>query len=231
MMRTRPFSLEHAKAGAPIGTCSGKAVYFVVHIAEAQAHSRVIVRYPDGEIGARHEDGRHFSDAQCPGDLVMTPLGHVDGKPVFVGDELVDPSGTTFTPGPRDGGHLAGCRWPAPAKQYPVTALTFNELHAAYARGRSDGDAIWNSAGCEAVANAALRHAIDLHQVVPAESFDEVLRERDAFVTGRAARDMAIAEAVCERARRIASTEYGPDRICNGIASLDLAAIIAEVKP
>lgn len=93
-------------------------------------------------------------------DLVMLPLGEIDGKPVFVGDALNDKEvGTYFAqPTERD---FSDCTWPAPARQYPVTGMSARDLADTYQFGSDAGQiARWKS-----LANTVLRHAIDADTV------------------------------------------------------------------
>lgn len=105
-----------------------------------------------------------------------------------------------------------------PSKVYPVTQMMDIELQAAV---DIPGQSVLGRA--KNIANAALRHACDTGQVVPIGEIVVMGRE------SRAARDMAIAEAVRNASRAAAA---GASTLIYGrISGIDLAAIIAQVKP
>lgn len=161
---TRPFNLEHAKAGAPFALATGEGVE-IVKWDRKHAQCLVTVSKQDAAVRTYRADGTQgHGDGKF--DLVMTPLGYIDGKPVFVGDE-VETAGHRVRVQPGDHG-FTSCRWPVPEKQYPVTRLTGVELGRIY-----DGDdtarADWTNRGMDCltdVANAALRHAVDSGQLL-----------------------------------------------------------------
>lgn len=97
-----------------------------------------------------------------------------------------------------------------PPRTYPETLMGITELGKAY-----------NDANCciRAIANAALRHAIDNGQVITREEFDRAIGDRKA-------RDMAIAQEVRTVAFQTARL-FGWDHI----KEMDLAIIIEQVKP
>lgn len=99
-----------------------------------------------------------------------------------------------------------------PAKVYPVTGMSYDECVAAYNNGNHS---------VMAIANAALRHAIDSDQVVPMA--DVLTLARELRPRERTARDLAIAEAVLSACQNARFTIPGFDGI-------DLPAIIATVK-
>lgn len=98
----------------------------------------------------------------------------------------------------------------APVRTYPETKLTEGDIEQIYLR--HDGPCI---PSIVATVNAALRHACDNGQVVTREEFDRALGERKA-------RDMEIAKHVRHKCYTSSQQVIG---------KLDLAAIIAEVKP
>lgn len=165
---SKPFELAHAAAGALIANRHGDEAFFVAHVPEAVSQSRIIVRFKSGEIGTRRESGKHYEGDQVHGDLVMLPLGLIDGKPVFVGDELLTPTGTKWTATPlcRADRSFGDCRWPAPEKVYPKTQMDQTELaDAALHSGHET--MVCTGGQLYAIANAALRHACEAGQVVP----------------------------------------------------------------
>jgi hypothetical protein len=154
----------------------------------------------------------------------MTPLGFIDGKPVFVGDEVeYAPHAKRIEAEPKDR-DFSNFTWPAPARQYPVTGMTYEELCTS---------AGWpllttNSIAVRCIANAALRHAIDNGQLFTKEDKDEAynkgLNEGLAYTAERRAqREMAIAEAVAKEVEKLMRTsEY--------LSHIGLATIIASVS-
>lgn len=229
---TRPFNAEHARAGAPYCQIDGDAAK-VIAWDIASDNYPLAVRLScqgDGETVAQFSlDGRPlFAAYVASATLVMTPLGTVDGKPVFVGDELemnlangwkrvaAEPTWAgTWTD---DGKYV---RWPAPAKVYPTTALSGPAMYSIY----SDAKNVTVSMGLLDIANAALRHAIDARQVVTHQEHEDALialgKSMFHSSADRATRDAAIAKAV-RRACYVAGQ--------NAIGNLDLAAIISKVQ-
>ncbi|MCY0910908.1 hypothetical protein [Massilia antarctica] len=224
---TRPFSLEHARAGAP---------YRCRDTQEATVYKwdGRDTKYPlVGCIGANDQpvswraNGQRAGGVECTLDLVMTPLGFIDGKPVFVGDVLIDPSGTPFVPGPSNSGHLAGCIWPASAPVYPETSVSYQELSLVALNANSTP--LYASASqLHAIANAAIRRVIDDGQVVRKDDHEAALNYLGEHLRGIAIqrddlRDLAIAEAVH---RAHVNGQYS----IPGAWDIDLAALIATVK-
>jgi hypothetical protein len=232
---TRPFNLEHAKAGAPYACLDGRKAEIIKWDLQGFGPLLGFVRCPESgeDIAVRWLDDGTTRGAQAgPGDLVMTPIGYIDGRPVFVGDEIVsERTGRKHTIRPCDH-HLAGFRWPEPEKRYPVTRLTGAELGRIY-DGDDSATADWTNRGMDcltAVANAALRHAVDSGQVVTAEQVnDEVRALGERMAERRAARDMAVAEAVRDWYVKEASDAPNLPTFCNIMSMRDLAAIIAKV--
>jgi hypothetical protein len=139
----------------------------------------------------------------------MLPLGLIDGKPVFNGDAIEDGGPGDWTAGiahPKNRNFI-NCRWPAPVKVYPVSELTNQQL-ADSIRKHSFAPTEAYSRDARAVANAAIKHAIDAGQVV--------------IAADRAARELAIAQAVLAAATNARFTIPGEDGI-------NLAAVIATV--
>jgi hypothetical protein len=225
MKETKPFNLEHAKAGAPYACISGSTAVILKWDAVNEKFPLIgyVTEYNSDYIESWGADGiADFASAQGR-DLVMTPLGHIDGKPVFVGDKVVNQHGVECSVVAHDRG-FSDCRWPAPAKQYPVTKISAFDLHVEYVKALGGVDE-----GHAAVANAALRHAIDNGQVVTIDDYRAVCSLHDKAFNDRAARDMAIAETVQQKAfDAVRNATQGFE--CMNINSLNLAAIIASVK-
>lgn len=246
---TKPFDLGHAQAGAPYSCRDGREATVLKWDGRHPVYPINGVSGPDDYMTCWTVVGQyHAEQRSSPNDLVMLPLGMIDGKPVFVGDEFLWPVSGEPRKATADmaGGNWSLCAWPAPVKVYPETRMTDDEIHGAAPKlGMRPSDDTMAMSGIlvslRALANAALRHAIDAGQVVPKEETTAlhhiqqgsvVLREcydvamRDlarAGFTDRAARDLAIAEAVRSACEHASYTIGGRD-------ALDLAAIIATVK-
>lgn len=165
----RPFNLEHAKAGAPIATARRGNARFVAYEETADPSCCVIViEALHNTVGTRRKNGRvNETDAHDnPYDLVMQPLGFIDGKPVFVGDELVTRFGDKFVVEVKHIGDLdEENTWPVPEPVYPEMLMSDGDLVSNYYGGgpvsHEQEYQAWRR-----IANAALRHAIDIGQVV-----------------------------------------------------------------
>jgi hypothetical protein len=226
---TKPFDLEHAKAGAPYCCRNGDAVEIVKW--NSKCEQPIVGLFGTPEILQRwSENGQWGESVAGPGDLVMLSLGIIEGKPVFVGDEieaLIVPDckwiSITVKPGNLPRGN--SFRWPTPAKAYPTTNMTFDELAIVH-NAQLDSKPNEFARSVRAVANAALRHAVDAGQVVPKDEHEAALHRlgdqlKDIILGDRAARDMMIAEAVRSASEQASYTIAG---------RVDLAAIIATIK-
>lgn len=163
---SKPFNIEHAKAGAPFGTkCGRKMEIFkydypmsgatyepIILGAVYKSDDNAIVTYWD-------QDGRWFCGGPADvGILVMLPLGMCEGKPVFVGDKLEISAMNTWQPhvARTDSRGFKNCRWPVPAPVYPVTRMTDGDLSTEY--NKNIGTQI---DGLRDVATAAIARAIE----------------------------------------------------------------------
>ena len=225
---SKPFDAHHARQGAPFSCADGTAAAILKWDLRG-GPCQIAGTYEDGQFGDElirwTEDGTPHQLAGTAKTLVMLPLGLIDGKPVFVGDELVDPTGATFTPGPGNAGHLSGCRWPAPAKAYPKTTMTGADLISATGTGEWIDHSVIAS-----IANAALRHAVDTGQVMAVD--DVELAKSKSYLDGvhavhapsRAARDMLVAKAI--RDVCMAKVDKFHNRAAQELFSVDLLSII-----
>lgn len=224
---TKAFDVEHAKAGAPY-CCAGGAPAEILHYGAGKLIG--MTKASNGEAFAA--EWKLFGKYEIPGhqgalDLVMLPLGLIDGKPVFVGDKIVAPSGNAYLLGPTDT-NLTGCRWPAPAKVYPETKMTEDELVIAANDGRFSGlTPPPFHVVADRIANAAIRHAIDAGQVMLIADAERLIQaNEDIDRRSRERRDMAIARAVADK---VQYTQYVSSK--NGSApDEELQRIIAGVK-
>ena len=84
----KPFNLEAAKQHHPIQTRNGSPAKFLMHVPEANNEYRVVVLV-DGETHSCSEDGIYYSDGvESSVDLFMAPLGQIEGRDVYPGDEM-----------------------------------------------------------------------------------------------------------------------------------------------
>lgn len=208
-IKSRPFNLEHARACAPYCWHDGTP-------AEILNWEKRPAGWPTLLVNSLiFADERHF---------VMPPLGFLDdGQPVWTGDPIV-PLGQTAPraalPTERE---FAGFTWPAPAKVYPETRMKFDDMCKVW-KAEQNGLRHELSRKLTAIANAALRHAIDAGQVVDVDN-EAVWPQGRA---SRAARDMAVAVAVRAACREAADVPGRAGRI-ESVGAINLAAIIAGV--
>jgi hypothetical protein len=201
---SKPFDLAAARAGAPYCCRNGDTAKVYEWARDKGSYPLWGVVNQLFQVGTWTATGAYTPGRESPLDLVMIPLGMVEGKPVFTGDVLdfegkphtILATGRTF---PR-------CTWPAPAKVYPETRMTGAELFdIVQSTAPAFRMTVMGVPSIEphmvAAANAALRHAIDAGQVVPtAEANQNALEHYHSGLGVRAARDMAIAEAVRDAA-------------------------------
>lgn len=176
---TRPYSEEHARAGAPVGLSNGTSRK-IEHLTWS-SRKVVGVVHTATEIYAGEwwsETGKCCDPQFRPGwNLVMAPLTMVQERPVFVGDVIVIPGGEQYTvrpvdrPGP-------DCEWPKPMPKWPVTSLTpqiLSELDdAATSNNVPEGSAYTH------FANAIIAHECEVGNLVPKAQYMEQSRELGA---------------------------------------------------
>jgi hypothetical protein len=220
---TRPFCLADAKAGAPYACRDGSKAEVLKWDAQGGPFNLIgYTRHNGSEVPESWTKlGCASARGESRADLVMLPLGYLDGKPVFVGDKIINAYGFEVAV-PVHSRDFDGCRWPAPAKQYPVTGMSEPELQDAVSI--PDQSVLGRARN---IANAALRHAIDSGQLPTKEAYDQLRADLLAAEARNAARDMAIAEAV----RNACAGTIGYPNPLMQLISIDLAAIIAKVVP
>lgn len=159
---SKPFNLEHAKAGAPFAGEHGEAVRVLIWDRKHPTHPIIAIKVDgDQEAVAFRIDGTtDYGHPAVVQRLVMLPLGFIDGKPIFVGDELVYISSGRTTFVEPDDKNFSHCRWPALTPAYPVTLMTDGDLVSNYYGGgpvsHEQEYQAWRR-----IANAAIRHGID----------------------------------------------------------------------
>lgn len=214
MKHTKPFNLEHARAGAPFRTLADESVE-ILKWDMKYGNCPLLGIVGDEQVGARWAaDGTPNGASPSNYQLVMTSLGLIDGKPVFYLDEVVNEKGDKVKAQNPAFDRWYLCRRPAPAKTYPTTQMTGPELIDLISVNAPVYDNVRN------LANAALRHACDNGQVVTREEFDRALGDRDD-------RDMAVAAAV--RSKAISYTSYG-SQARELLQAMTLQDIIEQVK-
>lgn len=234
---TRPFNLELAKMGAPIACENGDVATILKWDARYPGIPLVGIVGPNDEATGWKEDGTCGWGYQRK--LVMAPLGMIDGKPVWVGDEIVIPNGHKLKCGPADRPG-EDCRWPAAKPFYPETKMSELEFRE-IANNAPLGISYFIP-----VANAALRHAINSGQVLlpfdgaltingtdhvlygTQESVAKVQRMLD-IPPATADRDMAVAKAVLDEAIRNIHAHVNALNIAHAMNHIDLAALVARV--
>lgn len=220
---TKPFDIISAKAGAPYCCASGDEATIIKW--DGRQPGYPIIGITSNEDIPCVWSAVGIGSYACD-QLVMLPLGMIDGKPVFVGDKYLGHADTECVAGPGMSSDWSGCKWPAPARAYPVTQMTGGQLRSRY--NEEMGGPV--SEVMIRVANAALRHACDAGQVVDLGYHTEEMSR--SFLMGADtahergdARDMAIALAVWNACRRKLLPES------ERMQDINLAAIIARVKP
>lgn len=130
----RPFNHEHARAGAPFSTIDGRSVEIIrwdvrggdcplLGIVENGAHGQLVVRWTT--------DGVQYAERTADEQLVMTPLGMCDGKPVFWDSEMEHEDGTPVA------GHVAAFhsaggfntyRWPTKKTGHVLMTVSMPDM-------------------------------------------------------------------------------------------------------
>ena len=167
-MHSKPFDIAHAQAGAPFSFDDGESAE-VIKWDRPGRFPLVVLRGETQEVFSMSSIG--YGSA---GQLVMLPLGEIDGKPFFIGDDVVNANGVAFKINWYHVG-IQGCTWPTPAKVYPTSKMSVDMLCSSYF---GDEPVAVNSmaemAAYQRIANAAIKHAIDAGQVVIAVDPDQV---------------------------------------------------------
>lgn len=214
---TRTFNKAHQQAGAPYQCHNG----FEAKILEWVGESAIgYFNTASGEaFGAQwSSEGVENNSYMHNGahNLVMTPLGHIEGRPVFVGDKYlgfhdVECEAQAITAG----GDWSGCRWPdsAPVIQTKMTAADFCKL------GNGIGENT-NMHQCQIIANAAIARAVADGQVVTKEAHEAaLLRLGDRLST--ACDQLKRQFCTAEKALTDAGFVFSPDANPNWMAPAD----------
>lgn len=197
----RPFNIKHAKAGAPYGLVGGAPVTILKW--DARYPNRPLLGVYGNNDQAIGWDQFGRGGFGSDNELVMLPLGMCEGKPVFVGDKLID---KTWVAGDPEFTVEAGisyewmrCTWPRPKPQYPETRITADDICKL---GSTLAES--NYGECIKLANASIAKALENGDVVLPSMLEK------------------LADAIAEDCDlRMRSSIYTP---------INLAAIIKRVK-
>jgi len=229
-VHSRPFSMVDAQAGAPYCCINGVTATIIKWDCRRDGYPLLGVTAEEDTPCVWSIDG---IGAYAVDQLVMLPLGMIGGKPVFTGDMLVYARKSTefaamaqHRQSDFDAG--MGCKWPAPAKVYPQTLMTGDELRAAAYVDAFDHTVL------RCVADEAIKHAIDAGQVIIAAEADQA--RKDVYEAGHAsaykhetasrdARDMAIAKAIMLACAERLMSRSDQMELCR----VNLAEVIATV--
>lgn len=219
---SKPFNILDAKAGAPYCCRDGQQAEILKWDCNHQRFPLIGVvcektyHYPESwTVSGEQASDEEFE--RRPGrDLVMLPIGMCQSKPIFMGDELVTRFGDKFVVEAKHIGYLdEENTWPVPTPAYPVTLMTDGDLVSNY----YDGGPVSHEQEYQAwrrIANAALRHAIDVGQVMlPGAGHD-------------AKHDLEIAEAAAKAVYNKVY-QFGRMRTAYCDLGLNMPAIIASV--
>ncbi len=177
---SKEFNAQHARDGAPYCCRNGSEATVMKWDGRRKGEPLVGFRTDCDLPASWAEDGSYFtSGEEGPDDLVMLPVGEIDGKPVFVGDELVMDGRKKLIAGAKQR-NFADMAWPAPAKIYLETLMTDGDLAKAFVSDPTPHQIDVMRKG----ANVALRHAIGAGQVTPISEATPYLRPHDPY-TGR----------------------------------------------
>lgn len=171
----KPFNLEHAKAGAPVALEDGTEATIIKFDGRNEACPLVVLVGPNDRPHLASIKGYvSFGPMNNRKQLVMRPVGTLQGREVYHGDELLH-----ITPGNGNivnvtinasqpymdftDGVFTERYWSWPAA-YPVTRMSHKEGCAAY------DDVEHLESRVLSVANAAIRHGIDNGYLLDAAS-------------------------------------------------------------
>lgn len=234
----KPFNAEHQRAGAPYRCFNGFEAKILEWIGNRaigyfrNVSSDVFPAMWD-ESGVEEMAVTHARAH----NLLMTPLSFIDGKPVFMGDLLQgnagQPVGASMDMAFNEG---HAWRWPTAA---PVveTKMTDKDLNIA-GNPNQEYSGRW-CVEARNVANAAIVRALADEQVITLSDhmsslkarFDELYAQQAAQ---RAARDMAVAQAVREACAREATKVFEKRtkemQLCTMPLLVDLTAVVTGVK-
>lgn len=170
VQHTKPFNFDHAHAGAPYCCASGQKTTILKWDCREENFELTGVY---GEFDKTMRWNLSGISTALGMDLVMLPLGVVDGSSVFTGDVLVDINLATVVirAKQRDFSMLS---WPT---AYPTTNMSIGELTSAYFGG---GPVVGDCGETKAryrIANDAIRKAIITGRVIERNSVLRFLQD------------------------------------------------------
>lgn len=174
----RPFNKEHAMAGAPFCCANGRKITRTV-LWDNPGRSPILacVGYFNEPFFWR-DTGSRLGYCTDPLDLVMLPLGFIDGKPVFWSDEIEHKDGTLVAGHVGEFHGMENYRWPSKKSKFfaewphPKSDITAKcvekETFEASGVGLvvTAGDSMMTDAMCQIIGSVAIRRAIEKGQVV-----------------------------------------------------------------
>lgn len=163
---TRPYSHADATQGAPYGARSEEYDAMVLHAEGTQLLGATRKKGGSWLPTEWTRDGMVRSEpAEHPRDVVMLPLGMVEGKPFFVGDRIVGNTGESFIAEPSDmGGTHKTWKWPKPAQNWPKSSMTADQLKRAFHAATPESRKGWCG-----IADIAIAHECEAGTLIPAE--------------------------------------------------------------
>lgn len=210
---TRAFNKNHAQDGAPYRLRNGREATVLMWTSRNLLYKLAGVYGSEDTPGNWMLDGSFDTRGPSDFDLVMVPLGLIDGKPVFTGDKIVNAYGYEVSV-PTSSRDFDCCRWPVLEKKFSELAKQLRDFASRPA------DYVPGSLLSEA-ADEIERLDAQLQQVERVLKSYGLRQTGDGEWTALATtdRDMAVAEAVFNKCH-----EMG-ERMC----FIDLTAIIAAI--
>lgn len=177
----RPYNHEHAQAGAPIGLRNGCDVK--IHHVVPEFDKLIGMFYGvDGTVhaGEWNLKGAYYDFGHGGRlDIIMPPVGYCEGKPVFVGDTLIDPKwwqteNQSFIVQATNinGYEFDRCKWPKPKTKNPETRMTLHEMYAVWQAPVED-----LAPSLRELMNASIAHAIQDGDVFTRAQVQAVIKE------------------------------------------------------
>lgn len=158
----RPFNVEQAKAGAPIGYSDTKCEFKIYEYFDD---------YCIGAIKRIGDNSKWYAQALDfeTGSLVMLPLFHLQDKPVYMGDTLYDANGAAFQVElSHTQSMIDGCTWEVPRGKVE-TRMTDDDITDL------ENSAFTSIDGIRGMLNTAIARAIEDGDVVAMDEVTKIL--------------------------------------------------------
>lgn len=172
----RPYSHEAAQQGAPIGLRNGAKVA-ILHVTTDKLIGMFTGVDETPHAGEWDLNGAFNEMSWEKGrmDIVMLPLGIIDGKPVFAGDVLEHcQTGARHEVGDARLVDLGHWRWPLATPIFPKTRMSDGDLAEAHLGGLTKTST--PSEERRHIINEGIARAIKDGDVVPAEMLGHAVR-------------------------------------------------------